>query len=133
MLFANAESAAEKLKVLAKAYGASLPRRLDELESLARPLSGGGPFEEIRQSLYAVCDLAHQISGTAGTFGYQGVTDGARAIEESLRPVIESERPLTAEQAAAVESEIQTLKKLGSSTPGPGAWAVPARDQASEA
>lgn len=133
MLFANAASAAEKLKALAKAYGTSLPGRLNDLETLARPLSGGGPFGEIRQSLCAVCDLAHQIAGTAGTFGYQGVTVGARAIEESLRPVIAAERPLTAERAAGIKCQIEALKKLGSSKPGPGAFTDPVRDQPSKA
>ncbi|MDH3228629.1 MAG: response regulator [Alphaproteobacteria bacterium] len=110
MLFANAQSVTDKMKALAEAYGASLPGKLHELEEMARALAGGGPFEEIREPLEAVRNHAHKIAGTAGTFGFQSITDSTRAIEESLRSFIESERQLSAEQAAEIEGQIGALK-----------------------
>lgn len=117
MLFANAQAVSDKIKALAKDYGAALPGRMKELETLARPLSAERPFEEIRQSLHEVCSLAHRIAGTAGTFGYQSVTDHARAIEESLRPVIKAERTLSVDEMAATAGRIEVLKELASAKP----------------
>jgi DNA-binding response OmpR family regulator/HPt (histidine-containing phosphotransfer) domain-containing protein len=123
MLFGKPHSTAEKMRALGEAYAASLPGKLHELETLARPLSSGGPFEELAQSLEAVRILAHKIAGTAGTFGYQSITDHARAIEKSLKLVIEAEQPFTAEQAAAIELQIEALKKLGAAKTARGAHA----------
>jgi DNA-binding response OmpR family regulator len=132
MLFGKPLSTAEKMRALGEAYAASLPAKLHQLETLAQPLSGGGPFEELDQSLEAVRILAHKIAGTAGTFGYQSVTDHARAIEKSLKIVIEAEQPLTAEQAAAIELQIDALKELSAAKPARRAHAS-APGEASEA
>lgn len=119
MLPGNEQPLMEKLNALADAFGAALPGKLDELEALARAMSGGGLLEEIRETMDEICRLAHTISGTAGTFGYHAVTEAARAIERSLRPVIEAGDPLTAEQAAGIRSKIEALKKNASEKPEP--------------
>ena len=118
MLFDKSHSHVEKMRALGEAYAASLPGKLDELASLARQLSGTGPFVEARQRMIEASELAHKIAGTAGTFGYPEVTDGTRAIEESLRTVLEAGRPLTAEQAAKIVGQVEKLKKLGLGKPG---------------
>ncbi len=123
MLFGKSQSTAEKLRALGAAYAASLPGKLQELETLARPLSSGGPFEEVQESLEAVRIVAHKIAGTAGTFGYQSLTDHARAIEKSLKLAIEAEQPLTAEQTAAIGLQIDALKNLSAAKPARGAHA----------
>jgi DNA-binding response OmpR family regulator/HPt (histidine-containing phosphotransfer) domain-containing protein len=118
MLFGNKYSAAvAKMKALSEAYGASLPARLEELEVAATGLSAGGSFDGIRETLDDVSALAHKIAGTAGTFGYQAVTDHARDIETGLRQAIAAERPLTGEQAAGFASQIAVLKALGAKAP----------------
>ncbi len=117
-MFADPKAAAERLKALAKLYGAELPGKLDELEALARQLSGAEPLDEARRRMVKASELAHKIAGTAGSFGYPEVTNGTRAIEESLRTVLEAGRPLTAEQAARIISEVEKLKKLSAGTPG---------------
>lgn len=113
MLFGNPQSAEAKMKALGKAYGAALPGKLLELEAAAQPLSGGGKFEDVRQSLHDTGAAAHKIAGTAGTFGYQEITDQARAIEKSVRAAIAAGQPLTERQAADIESQIAALKALG--------------------
>ncbi len=113
MLFGKPRSTVDKLKALGEAYGAALPGKLQELETAARALSGGGGFEELGGSLNEVRVLAHKIAGTAGTFGFQAITDRAREIEKTLLAAIEAESPFSAEQAAGIESGIAALKALG--------------------
>jgi len=119
MLFGKPKSTAEKLKALGEAYGAALPAKLQELETAARALSGGGSFEELTQSLHDARALAHKIAGTAGTFGYQAITDQARNIEKALRVAIDAGQPFTADQAVGIESQIAALKALGPAMPDP--------------
>ncbi len=119
MMFNKLQSNDKKMEALVEAYGASLVGRLHEMETLAGQLSGGGPFEEIRQSLEEIHKLAHKIAGTAAMFGYPGVTDHAAAIESSAQTVIEAKRPLTGEEAAAIAIQIEALKKLVSVKPDP--------------
>lgn len=114
------QSADKKMTALVEAYGTSLVGRLHEMEGLAGQLSGGGPFEEIHQSLEEIHRLAHKIAGTAAMFGYPAVTDHAAAIENSVQPLIEAGLPLTAEEAAAIEIQIAALKTLVSVKPDPG-------------
>ncbi len=130
MLFGNARSTADKLKALGAAYGAALPGKLQELETAARALSGGGAFEELSGPLNEVRMLAHKIAGTAGTFGFQAITDQAREVEKSLLAAIKAEAPFTAEQAAGIERGIAALKALGSAAAD---TAAPARAAPEEA
>ena len=119
MMVGKSRAADEKMKALAEAYAVSLVGRLHALETLAGRLSGGGPFEEIHPPVEEIRALVHKIAGTAGMFGFPSVTDQARAIEEGVRPVIEARQPLTAEQAAAIESQVAALKELIPVKPGP--------------
>lgn len=133
MLFGNSRSTADKLKALGEAYGAALPGKLQELESAARALSGGGAFEELSGALNEVRVLAHKIAGTAGTFGYHAITDEAREIEKTLLAVIKAEAPFTAEQAAGIERGIAALKALGSAAAETAAPAAAAPEEAAPA
>ena len=119
MTHAESQSSDAKMKALVEAYGVSLVGRLREMETRAAQLSGGRPFEEIRQPLEDIHKLAHKIAGTAAMFGYPAVTDHAVVIENGMQSVIEARRALTAEEAGEIVVRIAALKKLVSVKPDP--------------
>jgi len=58
-----------------------LPRFLDSLEPLMSDLE----TELDRQAFDALSDLAHQIKGTGGSYGYPSITVAAHALEQVIR------------------------------------------------
>jgi HPt (histidine-containing phosphotransfer) domain-containing protein len=55
--------------------------RVDGLDRLVKELAEGGPEGDGRSRAK---DLAHQIAGSAGTFGYARASELAREIEQLL-------------------------------------------------
>lgn len=55
--------------------------RVNALEKLVRDLADGGSADDCRDRAK---DLAHQIAGSAGTFGYARASELAREIEQLL-------------------------------------------------
>ena len=72
---------AHKLRQLRASYYAQLPERLDELRAAWSAALAG---EERRASLRTFQRLAHNLAGSAGTFGCPELGATARAIEELI-------------------------------------------------
>lgn len=111
-------SAASELEALSASYGAALPRRLDDLEAAARPIAQGGARDQIRQSLDDTRELAHKLAGTAATFGYQAITESARALENLSEILIGARRQPKAEETARLQDLLQELREAASMGPG---------------
>ena len=74
---------------LVEMYVAEMPDRIAALE---QAYDGG--------DMVALCRAAHQMKGTGGSYGFDGVTDAAAALEALIR----EERP-----AEAVRQALATL------------------------
>jgi hypothetical protein len=59
-----------KLQVLKERYRERLPKRVDAIQRA---------WEQ--RDVATIVDLAHQLAGSAGTYGFQGVGDAARTLE----------------------------------------------------
>lgn len=67
---------AAKLAELRDAYIASLPKKLDDIQSVLS-----------RQSLDEMHDYAHRLRGTAGSYGLASVSEAAGAIEDRIEKI----------------------------------------------
>jgi diguanylate cyclase (GGDEF)-like protein len=78
-------------------YGAALPGKLTELRGLAeRALAGDAA------ALQPLRDLAHRLSGTAGSYGFVAAGDAAAALEALARRRLDGHEVAPAEWRAAL-------------------------------
>lgn len=82
---------AELLQNLAKLYVQRLPEETRLLERLTQELIDSGP--ELEQ-LETLRHQLHGIAGSAGTFGFQEITDQTREVERQVRALIKAGHPV---------------------------------------
>ncbi|MBT9557420.1 MAG: response regulator [Myxococcales bacterium] len=80
------ERVRDVLSTLRMQYGAKLPGRLADAERLIADARLRGT----RDALDAAISIAHRLRGTAGSYGFTGVSSAFGRIEESLRGVVTS-------------------------------------------
>ncbi len=97
----------QHLAAMAAEYGATLPAKLGELDSMWRAVRDGGPPESLDQLRRAL----HTMAGTAGTFGLRPVTDSARAAESFLDPYCESAVSLKLDDHAVFENLLEAVRQ----------------------
>ncbi len=78
-------------------------RNLDRAEALADWVRAAGHGPLTRQDREVAADVAHQLAGSAGTFGYLAATDLARRIEQCF---------LDGRQDAAEENVRELIRRL---------------------
>lgn len=97
-----------QLAALREAFAADLPGRLEALRAAWAADRDAG--EATRTHF-----LAHRLAGSAGTFGYAALAQGARELERLLKAPAEEGRAPTGEEAARAD---RLLTALGPLAPG---------------
>jgi len=96
---ADTKSIQEKLQALTNNFAASLPSKLDEIESIWKQLRVSHHLDDIN-SLVFYC---HRLAGSGTSFGFKGVSDYSRSIENELKDILykskEADSPIWPEDA----------------------------------
>ena len=88
----------DRLAVLRRAYAGKLPCKVDAVTSA---------WTE-RRAREEVARLAHQLAGTAGSYGFAGVHDKARAVLDAARDEGGGEDAVS-EAISALDREVRDL------------------------
>jgi HPt (histidine-containing phosphotransfer) domain-containing protein len=89
-------------------YTRSLPRRLEQVESLWQQILKG---ESLAEALPAFERHAHSIAGSAATFGWADLGLAAQALELAIEPHVSAGQPLAPETQAAVALAVEELQR----------------------
>ncbi|HPC82173.1 MAG TPA: response regulator [Thermoanaerobaculaceae bacterium] len=96
------------LAALRRRFAASLPGTLSRIERAWVAAAGGcetGPWEELAHE-------AHDLAGSAGSFGLPAVGDAARELEEAVRTQLASGAPVSGKARAAIKQYVERLGAL---------------------
>ncbi len=80
------------LTPLKATYAANLPHDIDVLNTALSSLKTAPDAKSARRSLLALSGTAHMLTGSGATFGYPGVSDTARRLEEYCKSVLGKEK-----------------------------------------
>jgi diguanylate cyclase (GGDEF)-like protein len=106
---ANQQDRLNKLQVLRQSYVAELPNRLAEIASTWAALQRG----EDRDGLHTLHRLAHNLAGSAGTFGYPQLSTIAKDLEQQLLPCLASGLPADNAFLARLTARLAELQATG--------------------
>ena len=98
-----------RLEALRVAYGAALPDQLGLLRAAARGLNVVRSRNDTCAGLEEIRVAAHKFAGSAPTFGFNEVGDGARALERMVGSILQAAGPLTVDDVAAIQEAIEAL------------------------
>ena len=102
------ESIQARLRSLADAFVAELPRRVQEIEdAFARLETASAPDEDAR----ALRHYSHKLAGSAATFGFQRVTACAKRLEHLLDDIIGNGRLPLGEEHGEIKSFVDDLRE----------------------
>jgi len=96
------------LVVMRRRFAAGLPATLSKIERTWVAAAGGheqGRWEELAQ-------VAHDLSGSAGSFGLPAVGDAARELEEAVRTHLAAGGPIGSRARAAIKQHVERLGAL---------------------
>ncbi len=103
------EETRKQLQQLRDEYSAKLSQRLDEvetgLESLANPNCNS-------QDLSSAYHCIHKLSGSAGTFGFNHLTNRSRYMEELLKGYLESKTVPDAKNISLLLEVVEQIRQL---------------------
>ncbi len=101
----NSKTAHEKLEALRGAYATGLETKLTDLEALVDSFVDDSKLENSDALLEKLAIKAHQLSGSAGTFGYSHIGGAARKLELFCQALV-------ANQALPSDSDYQQIAEL---------------------
>ena len=84
------------LSPLKATYAANLPNDIDDLNTALKKFKAAPDAKSARRSLLALSGTAHMLAGSGATFGFPGVSDKARRLEEYCKSVLGTEKTLPA-------------------------------------
>lgn len=96
------------LAAMRRRFAAGLPATLSRIERTWVAAAGGceqGPWEELAH-------VAHDLAGSAGSFGLPAVGDAARELEEAVRTHLASGVPIGGKARAAMKQYVERLGAL---------------------
>lgn len=96
------------LAAMRRRFAAGLPATLARIERTWVAAAGGceqGPWEELAH-------VAHDLAGSAGSFGLPAVGDAARELEESVRTHLASGVPIGGKARASIKQYVERLGAL---------------------
>lgn len=105
-MFKISNDVLEQLQKLRDIFIATLPEKLTTIDRLWQAVKQQGDSVD---ELYLV---VHSLTGSAGTFGHQQLSDAARHLEQILQPHLSNTDFLTATTIRAIETELNKLKEL---------------------
>ena len=83
------------LRKLRADYAKRLPLKLDDLSAAIRNARSGSEL-----GLREASELAHQLKGTAGSYGFKGVSSALKLVDEILHDMCEGAAPRPEDWAA---------------------------------
>lgn len=111
----------ERLLRLRQSYGATLRDKTERLQRAARDVSRRVSLDEARA-------LAHNIAGSAPTFGYSAVGQIARALEYRLDALLGARAPIDPDARREIEDLLRQIAGAEKQAQaGPAPQATPAR------
>jgi diguanylate cyclase (GGDEF)-like protein len=116
----GAEAMRHELDRLKDQYASLLPEKLDELEAAILGVRSGDPPGR-------AIVLAHRLHGTAGSYGFERVSEAARTIEDLLRGVAGGALHLDAAALERLRAALARARQAGVFLVSPGP--PPAPDQ----
>lgn len=102
-------SVEEQLEQLRKLYREQLPAKLEEILSVYRRLDVA---QWNTQDADALHRLIHSLTGTAGTFGFQSISELSRTVERLLAAFSKATRTPNAAEWQAFNAEFNNLQQL---------------------
>ncbi len=102
----------DKLKALRMSYHDNLPRRMMEIESSWLSLLAGNVSSDVRHVFHR---LVHSLAGSAGTFGYDEISQKARQLEHVIQRMIENNLSLSDDLVVQVATNLTELKQIANS------------------
>ena len=90
-------------------YRRTLPEKMVRIEAL---------WQDVRQAtkaqgeLMALERLAHNLHGTAGTFGFHDLSHAGHALEQLIRALLDAGAPPTSAQQLQIAEEINTVRLI---------------------
>ena len=103
-----------QIEALRIKYGESLPDRAHQLRELWAAIEDGAEGEE---GLIELQRAAHTLAGSGATFGFVGVGEAARSIEQALESTDGSIGFPSAENRVAIEALIDRLEQASTAPP----------------
>ena len=106
----------EQLRQLRLEYQQNLQQRLKELGDLWRNVS----TLPLDHPDYRRCfRLLHSLNGSAATFGYQHLSEIAKQLELSLKPLVGEHRPISGRESEILAHGLATLRHVAEQGPEP--------------
>ena len=99
-----------RLDELRATFAAGLPDRVAAIVAAAAPLTPALGADEARQTADGLRRLAHQLAGTAGTFGFDAPGEIARGIEHACTALFEGAAPPSAVQCDDIAQRVRALE-----------------------
>ena len=104
----------EQLHQLTLEYRQNLQQRLDELDRLWQGVSACPLYH----SDYRQCfRLLHSLNGSAATFGYHHLSEIAKQLELSLKPLLGKDRSITDQEAEILTHGLAALRHVAAQGP----------------
>jgi len=103
-----ARAVEDRLRVLRDEYASQLPGKIFQIAEAVAACFNGSWSAEACAALHL---RVHNLVGSAGTYGYRAVCDAARALDVSLRAVVDREDPPTPGEQAAVLNLVARLER----------------------
>lgn len=101
-----------KLQALRDAFAAQLPGKIQEIKAVGDTLCGGKCSEsEEGEALKLLHYLAHKLTGSGATFGFNAVSDEARALETLAKEMLDCAVPSSAERRAQISAYLENLQR----------------------
>lgn len=104
------EELAARLEKLKAAYGSKLADRIRDIYRAVAPLVAG---EWSAQDAAQACRVAHNLAGTAETFGYMLVGDAARELEVRLTAARNDGSTALSEHTSPLREGLRALLTAG--------------------
>ena len=97
-----------QLEELRVKYGQSLPARVHQVRELWAAIDGS---DDAKNSLGKLHRAVHTLAGSGATFGYTGISEAARSIEDLLSPSNESIKAPSAREITTIETLLDRLEE----------------------
>jgi len=100
----------EKLRLLAEAYAAKLPDKIDQIDQMWRQLQA----EWNEEGLQTLHRTVHSLAGSGKTFGFAEISVAAHDLEGILKGIMKLKTPASEQQCAQVQKKIEELRQPAS-------------------
>ncbi len=112
------QDAQNELAALRQAFAERLSVKVGEIQSWCTRLREGSDFRQVLERLH---QASHSLVGSAGTFGFSGVSAQARTLEQHTLELLDRSREPDPAQIADLEAEAEELAALADESVGPTA------------